>query len=258
MIKVCYQELKRFKFIFLFTFSVIFIYTFLSGPVRDINTYTQMDFVIKILTILSMTVILVYIIMDSYNQNQTMYQKTSVDQANVFYGKWLSTIILGSMTLLFGMILMNIKVSLYFFSDSLSFLTSDISSLPLIIFGKKWFELLYIPNYLTNLAIYSFIVIYINLRIKDIIQYGNPYDFYYTIPWVTFKILALHVVFRFFIVFIEPHSNFLNFNSTGYYQILGNQNDYLFMNFLFIPSIILYTVYFYVTKIKINELLSKQ
>ncbi|MBU1143048.1 MAG: hypothetical protein KKH92_05300 [Firmicutes bacterium] len=258
MIKVCYQEFKRFKPIIYITFPTLLLYMIFSGSSKDVQTYIQMDFIIKVTTVLSMMIVAIFIMMDSYNQNQSMYQKVSVTEKDVIYGKWLTISFIGLITLLYGILLINIKASFYIFSDRLGFLTSDIESLQFILWSKLWFEWLYIINYLVNLMILSFMVIFINLRIKDIILYGNPYDFKYSIPWMVFKVILVQVIMRFILVWIEPTFFFFNFNSRGEYLIIREQPQMLFINFLFIPSILFYLVYFMIVKYSINNITEKR
>jgi hypothetical protein len=234
------------------------VYTIFSGDIYDVSVYIQMDFIIKLIVIFSMLAALVFIIIDDYNQNQTMYQRLSVSKTDVFYGKWLSVIFIGAISLIFGIILINVKVAFYLLNDALGFVTSGISSQPLILIDKKWFELLSIPNFFINISIISFIILIVNLKIKYTIQFTNPYEFKYSIPWIVLRVMLLQVVLRLSLIWIEPYFQILNFNSRGHYLIIREQNQFLIINFLFIPSIFFYFCYFLYFKYHMNHLLNKK
>lgn len=258
MIRVSFQELKRFRPIVILALLAMLVYTIFSGDIYDVSVYIQMDFIIKLIVIFSMLAALVFIIIDDYNQNQTMYQRLSVSKTDVFYGKWLSVIFIGAISLIFGIILINVKVAFYLLNDALGFVTSGISSQPLILIDKKWFELLSIPNFFINISIISFIILIVNLKIKYTIQFTNPYEFKYSIPWIVLRVMLLQVVLRLSLIWIEPYFQILNFNSRGHYLIIREQNQFLIINFLFIPSIFFYFCYFLYFKYHMNHLLNKK
>lgn len=238
-------EIKRYLLVF---FIVIFLITLML----TLSIFYETDFEYRMDQILLILVLFAFLITASilYIKQLSIYQtlyfsSNQSDLKHVLRFTYAMSIMM-SVLLLYGILYINLKALLLYESDVLLFMHENISSFTFVFINRMAYEvLMMLLVYAFNIFVFSLTTSYAIYLVFYRIKHERIYTDRVTLLRTLSFILGLQVFYRFFLILISKPLSFLNFNILGHFRLISYGNLNLFINVLFIPSVIVFGLEIY-------------
>jgi hypothetical protein len=201
----------------------------------------RIDQILLIVLVFGFLVSSIVIKLNQYHNQQVLYYHSEYGRFQRIYSFALTLFVMLMTLLVYGILIINIKASIFYVNSYFGFLNNGIDQFLFVFINRYFYEIIMmVISYTLNVALISITVSYgiylVMYRIKNERIYSNKITAVKTI----FGLLSIQLFYRTLIYILYRPLGFLDFNHLHYYKVLNYESDFLFINFFFIPGFLIF------------------
>jgi hypothetical protein len=215
----------------------------------------KMDQIVLIIVMLILLIAITMIQLKNHETQSILYyhSKDSI-MKNTYRFFWSVTLILLGV-LIYGILIINVKASIIYHHDLQGYYSQDLDQLVFTLIKRRFYEIiLMIFSYLFNLVIVTSIVTYGLFIIKYRLKYERIYSHKKTLVLSIMALLGTHFSYRLLIYLSYRSLSMIDVNHMTHFELIPYGNHMLFVNVLFIPAFLMYTLEIYRMKYNIEQI----